>query len=61
MILNGHNHVYDLLIDNGTVMLQCGRVEPEKKEEHWLLLEIQGNQLCVKRMDTGGTDCRILK
>lgn len=61
LILNGHNHVYDLLIDNSTVMLQCGRVEPERKEEHWLLLEIQGNQLCVKRMDTGSVDCRVLK
>ncbi|MFS4458024.1 metallophosphoesterase family protein [Bdellovibrio sp. HCB2-146] len=57
LILNGHNHVYDLLDDNTTVMLQCARVEGEQ----WLLLEITGFNLCIKRMDTQETVCKTLK
>jgi predicted phosphodiesterase len=57
LILNGHNHVYDLLMDHGTIMLQAARVEGR----HWLLIEIQSNQVCIKRMDTKESDCRTLK
>jgi len=57
LILNGHNHVYDLLDDHGTVMLQAARTEGQQ----WLLLEIQGTQLCIKRMDLQETVCKTLK
>lgn len=57
LILNGHNHVYDLSTDHNTVMLQAARVEGQQ----WLIIEIQGNQLCVKRMDLGETTCKTLK
>ncbi|UXR66075.1 metallophosphoesterase [Bdellovibrio bacteriovorus] len=60
VIFNGHNHVYNLIMDNGTVMMQCGRVEAPGNA-HWLLVEITGNNFCVKRMDTKESTCETLK
>lgn len=57
LVLNGHNHVYQLGSDNNTIMLQSPRVQGNK----WLILEIQGNQLDIKRMDTGETTSVTLK
>lgn len=61
MVLNGHNHVYDYATDNSTVMLQCGRVEIARGQTHWLLVEITGTNLCVKRSDTGSSVCQSFK
>lgn len=55
--LNGHNHVYRVTTDSNTVLLQVGRTEGH----HWVIIEIQGNNLCIKRMDSLETDCRTLK
>ncbi|WP_347358598.1 metallophosphoesterase [Bdellovibrio sp.] len=60
VIFNGHNHVYNLIMDSGTVMMQCGRVEAPG-DAHWLLVEITGNNFCVKRMDTKESACETLK
>lgn len=60
VIFNGHNHVYDLSKDHGTIMMQCGRVAGELGT-HWLLVTIQGGQFCVKRMDTGASVCENIK
>lgn len=57
MILNGHNHSYELSQDHGTVMLQCPRVE----NVQWLLIEIQGNQAKIQLMNTGGQVWENLK
>lgn len=60
VIFNGHNHVYDLSTDNGTIMMQCGRCEAEHGV-HWLIVSIDINtrQFCVKRMDTLEEDCSL--
>jgi predicted phosphodiesterase len=62
VIFNGHNHVYDLMTDNNTVMVQVGRVDAGT-DEHWVLIDIQlpATQICVKRMDTMETACQNLK
>lgn len=60
VILNGHNHVYDFSLDHNTVMMQCGRSEGDVGA-HWLKVEIQGGNFCVKRMDTMETTCQALK
>lgn len=57
MVLNGHNHVYNLGTDNGTVMLQAPRVEGVQ----WLIIEIQGNQVTITKQYTGETVSEILK
>jgi predicted phosphodiesterase len=57
LALNGHNHIYNLVVSNNTILLQVGRTQGH----HWVILEIQGNNLCIKRMDTMETDCRTLK
>lgn len=57
LILNGHNHSYDFNTDNGTVMLQCPRVEGGQ----WLMLEIQGSQLTVTRMESGAVQSATFK
>lgn len=57
LALNGHNHVYSLAEESGTFLLQVGRAQ----DLHWVVLEITGTQLCIKRMDTKETDCRTLK
>lgn len=57
MVINGHNHVYHLLDDNGTVTLQVERVE----NNSWLLLEIQSNQACMTQMRTKEKVCRSFK
>lgn len=57
MVLNGHNHVFLLRMDHDTVMLQSPRVEGVR----WLLLDIQGNNLSIKRMDTGEVIFATLK
>lgn len=57
LALNGHNHVFRLGMDNGTVMLQSPRVSGVR----WLLLEIQGNNLTIKRMNTGEVIFATLK
>lgn len=49
LILNGHNHVYQLSSDNGTILLQGPRVQ----DQQWLLLNIQGTQLSIQKMHTG--------
>lgn len=48
LILNGHNHVYSLSTDNSTIMLQASRIE----NLQWMVIEIQGNQLTINKMDT---------
>ncbi|UYL10461.1 metallophosphoesterase [Bdellovibrio sp. SKB1291214] len=60
-VFNGHNHVYLLGTDNGTVMLQCGRVETDKGGSHWLIVKIDigTKQICIKRMDTLEEDCTL--
>lgn len=60
-VFNGHNHVCMLTTDNGTVMLQCGRVETDLGGSHWLIVKINTgtNQFCVKRMDTMEEDCSL--
>jgi predicted phosphodiesterase len=62
VIFNGHNHVYGLMTDNNTVMVQCGRVEGETAT-HWLQIDVQlpATQICIKRMDTMETACENLK
>lgn len=55
VVFNGHNHVYRLLMDNGTVLLQAPRVE-----SGWMLIEIQGNQLQMK-LSTGEEEWLTLK
>jgi predicted phosphodiesterase len=57
LILNGHNHVYDYIVDSGTVTVQCARVE----NGQWLMLEIQGSQLTVTRMESGTSVGATLK
>lgn len=54
VVFNGHNHVYRLLIDNGTVLLQVPRVETG-----WMLIEIQGHQLNMK-LSTGEEECCLV-
>ena len=62
VIFNGHNHVYDLLDDNSTVMVQCGRTDGDDGA-HWLLIEVAlpATQVCIKRMDTMVSVCKTLK
>ncbi|KHD86995.1 MAG: phosphohydrolase [Bdellovibrio sp. ArHS] len=60
IIFNGHNHIYDLSTDHGTIMMQCGRVAGEEGT-HWLSITVQGNQFCVTRMDTLGNTCLTIK
>lgn len=57
MIINGHNHVYHLLDDNGTLSLQVERVE----NNSWLLLEIQSGQACMTQMRTKEQVCTPFK
>lgn len=57
LILNGHNHVYGFTNDNNTISVQCARAE----RGQWLLLEIQGTQLSVTRMESGTTEWATLK
>lgn len=57
MILNGHNHIYDLKIDHGTVMLQA----PSADGSAWLLIEIQGISVSITEMTTGETASVTLK
>ena len=57
LALNGHNHVYQLVVDHGTLLLQAARAEGSQ----WLVIELQGSQVCIKRMDNLETDCRALK
>ena len=57
LILNGHNHIYEVGVDNGTVMLQCPRVEGPQ----WLLLEIQGTQLSITHKNSGAQVWQTLK
>jgi predicted phosphodiesterase len=57
LALNGHNHIYNLVVSNNTYLLQVGRTQGR----HWVLLELQGNDVCMKRMDTMEQDCRTLK
>lgn len=49
MILNGHNHVYSLIEDNGTILLQGPRVEGNQ----WMLVEIQGSSATITRPENG--------
>lgn len=62
VIFNGHNHVYDLMTDNNTVMVQCGRVDGDDGA-HWLQIDIAlpATQICIKRMDTMESACENLK
>jgi predicted phosphodiesterase len=62
VIFNGHNHVYGLMTDNNTVMVQCGRVDGDDGA-HWLQIDVQlpATQICIKRMDTMETACENLK
>lgn len=57
LILNGHNHIYDLTTDNGTAMLQA----PSTDGSEWLLIEIQGTNLSITKMKTGETTSVTLK
>lgn len=57
LILNGHNHVYSLNTDNNTIMLQASRIE----NLQWMVIEIQGNQLTINKMDTKETILLTLK
>lgn len=57
LVLNGHNHVYQLTTSGSTILLQVGRTQGH----HWVILEIQGTNICIKRMDTLEKDCRTLK
>ena len=57
LALNGHNHVYKMVMEGTTPLLQVGRTQGS----HWVLLEIQGSNLCINRMDTQEQDCRSLK
>ncbi len=60
VVFNGHNHVYMLGTDNGTITLQCGRSDGEYGA-HWLIVTIDTGtkQFCVKRMDTLEEDCSL--
>ncbi|WP_413583109.1 metallophosphoesterase family protein [Bdellovibrio sp. HCB288] len=60
IVFNGHNHVYMLGTDNGTIMLQCGRSEAEQGA-HWLIVRLDtgSGQFCIKRMDTLEEDCSL--
>ncbi|WP_413585938.1 metallophosphoesterase family protein [Bdellovibrio sp. HCB274] len=60
IVFNGHNHVYQLTTDNGTIMLQCGRSEGDHGA-HWLIttLDTTSGQFCIKRMDTLEEDCSL--
>lgn len=55
IVFNGHNHVFRLSMDNGTVLLQAPRVEAG-----WMFIEIQGNQLQMK-LSTGEEEWLTLK
>jgi predicted phosphodiesterase len=57
LVVNGHLHSYALTTFGTTITLQCARVEGTQ----WLILEITGNQLCIKKMDTMETTCETLK
>ncbi|WP_413576507.1 metallophosphoesterase family protein [Bdellovibrio sp. HCB290] len=60
IVFNGHNHVYQLTTDNGTIMLQCGRSEGDNGA-HWLIVRLNtgSGQFCIKRMDTLEEDCSL--
>ncbi|QDK43761.1 phosphohydrolase [Bdellovibrio sp. ZAP7] len=60
VVFNGHNHVYQLGTDNGTITMQCGRSDSEYGA-HWLIITIDttSKQFCVKRMDTLEEDCSL--
>ncbi|MBN8537394.1 MAG: metallophosphoesterase [Deltaproteobacteria bacterium] len=49
LILNGHNHIFDLTTDSGTAMLQA----PSTDGSEWLLIEIQGTNASITKMKTG--------
>ncbi|RYZ84780.1 MAG: phosphohydrolase [Proteobacteria bacterium] len=50
IILNGHNHVYNLASDSsGTALLQIARVQGNS----WALLEITGNSLKITQKNNG--------
>lgn len=57
LLINGHNHVYGVDIESGTVLLQSPRVE----DDQWLLIEITGTQLKVTRMNGEGAETFTLK
>lgn len=49
LVLNGHNHVYNLDTSQPTVLLQAPRVEGTS----WLLLEITGTQMHITNQNDG--------
>lgn len=59
-VFNGHKHTYIFEERGGTVFTQAGRVQGSQGP-HWLTVEVSGGQICVTRMDTGGSECKNLK
>lgn len=57
LILNGHNHVYNLENVSGTVLLQGPRLEGN----NWLILEIVNNDLKIIKQPSGETVFDTLK
>lgn len=54
---NGHDHVYTLGADSGTIMLQVPRVE----DVQWVMIEIVGSNMQIIKMPTGETVSVVLK
>lgn len=54
---NGHDHVYTLSADSGTIMLQVPRVEGIQ----WVMVEIIGSNMQIKKMPSGETVSVVLK
>lgn len=54
LVLNGHNHVFNLDYQNGTILLQAPRAEGE----NFFLIEIQGTQMHVTN-SADGTDLSL--
>lgn len=54
---HGHDHVYLLDSDSGTVLLQVPRVE----DTQWVMIEISGNNMQIENMRTGAVVSVVLK
>ncbi len=57
LILNGHNHIFDLTTVSGTAMLQA----PSTDGGEWLLIELQGTNASITKMKTGEIASVVLK
>jgi predicted phosphodiesterase len=60
-VFNGHDHTFRQSTDNGSILIQCGRVANPGGGFHWLKITMPAGQLCVEQMDSREAMCFNLK